>query len=849
MIKVNNRKTINNLAFKSFKANKARNFMAIIAISLTTILFTSLFTIGIGMIESFQNQTLRQSGGDGHAVLKYITDNQYNDMKDHPLIKEISYNKIIADSVDNPKLLKRPVEMYYMDETGMKLGFAKPTTGKVPVKEREIITDTETLDLLGVPHEIGATVPLTYTIKGEQLQSNFILSGFWESDIVLNVGFVIVSEEFIEANASKLENTYKEDSDLTGSINSYIMFNNSFNIEEKLHKVITESGYTIPDDNERKDFLSTDIVSNVNWAYLSNNFSVADPATIISLSMLAILIVVTGYLIIYNIFQISVLKDIKLYGLLKTIGTTSEQLNKIISRQAILLSIIGIPFGLLIGFFLGKSLLPMIMIFTNYSSENAIVSLNPIIFIGASLFSIITVFISTLKPGKIAGKVSPIEAVRYSGNSGEVKKKIKNSTDGGKIWKMALSNLGRNKKRTFIAILSMTLGLVLLNSVFTLANGFDMNKYISKFVDNDFLIGHANYFNMNRFRSPEDELSENFISSVERQDGFDGGGRIYYNINVGSCSIYRENPDELSYLGVPLNKANNGQPTLDLYGMEDFLLSRLDIVEGNLNLEKLKSGDYIIEGVHEDDYGNIVWGSSEYNIGDTVKINVDGKDYNYEVMAKTRIKTSTITNRTYGNFTMYLPEEEYLKIVATPHVMSYAFNVRDDKEKEIELFLNRYTEHVEPLMNYESKETYVDTFKDFRNMLIIVGGILSFIIGLIGILNFINSMFTSIWTRKREFAMLQSIGMTGKQLNRMLSFEGLYYAICTIVLSLILGIVFSKAVIGGIVSKLWFFSYDFMITPLIITYPIIILIALIVPYISYTIIKKGSIIERLREIN
>lgn len=139
MIKVNNRKTINNLALKSFKANKIRNFMAIIAISLTTTLFTSLFTIGIGMIESFQDQTLRQSGSDGHAVLKYITDDQYSDIKDHPLIKKISYNRIIADSVDNSELLKRPVEMYYMNETGMELGFSQPTTGKVPVKKKKLL--------------------------------------------------------------------------------------------------------------------------------------------------------------------------------------------------------------------------------------------------------------------------------------------------------------------------------------------------------------------------------------------------------------------------------------------------------------------------------------------------------------------------------------------------------------------------------------------------------------------------------------------------------------------------------------------------------------------------------------
>jgi len=133
-------------------------------------------------------------------------------------------------------------------------------------------------------------------------------------------------------------------------------------------------------------------------------------------------------------------------------------------------------------------------------------------------------------------------------------------------------------------------------------------------------------------------------------------------------------------------------------------------------------------------------------------------------------------------------------------------------------------------------------------MLIVVGGILSLIVGLIGILNFINSMFTSIWARRQEFAMLQSIGMTDKQLNRLLSFEGLYYAVYTMILSLVLGIIFSVAVIGGIVSEMWFFSYKFVVTPLLVTYPIMIMVSLAVPYKAYSYIRKGSIVERLREI-
>ena len=102
-------------------------------------------------------------------------------------------------------------------------------------------------------------------------------------------------------------------------------------------------------------------------------------------------------------------------------------------------------------------------------------------------------------------------------------------------------------------------------------------------------------------------------------------------------------------------------------------------------------------------------------------------------------------------------------------------------------FLNNYIDSVEPGMDFESKATYISSFDDLTSLIITIGGVLSSIIGIIGIANFVNSVLTSVITRKKEFAMLQSIGMTGRQLKRMLSFEGLYYAMGTIITSLVLG--------------------------------------------------------------
>ena len=124
---------------------------------------------------------------------------------------------------------------------------------------------------------------------------------------------------------------------------------------------------------------------------------------------------------------------------------------------------------------------------------------------------------------------------------------------------------------------------------------------------------------------------------------------------------------------------------------------------------------------------------------------------------------------------------------------------------------------------------------------------LSVIIGLIGIVNFINSVLTSIITRQKEFAMLQSIGMTGKQLKQMLSYEGLYYAIGTIIASLIVGVLFSLLVVQAVASSFWFFTYHFVIWPMLVVYPFLILLTVIIPSILYRKFSKRSIIERLHQ--
>lgn len=847
----NNTPIIKRLSGRYFKAGKSRNVIAGVAIALTTLLFTAIFTLGSGLMDTIQDQNIRRQGGDGQAVLNNVSDKVYGDIKGHPLIEKIAYTKVVSYRLKVPGMEKWPAEMWYMDDTALDLARYTPTTGRVPQAVNEIIADTRTLETLGVPAEVGQTVTLQYEIKGTQYATDFTLCGFWETDSLSGIGRLIVSKAFVDAHSELLTYTYPEDNDYSGVVAAYLMFRGSGAVEPKLHQLLAETGYTCdtmggsPSDGNY-------VIARVSPAYQSGDL-LGNPALILSGFAGILLIMVTGYLIIYNIFQISVIQDIQSYGQLKTLGTTGRQIKRLINRQSLRLSAIGIPIGLLAGFLIGKALMPFLMDGTVYSADAGIkVTANPLIFIGAAAFAFLTVWISVRKPAKIAGSVSPIEALRYTesdaGAFGRKTALTKKSTAGAKIHRMALSNLGRNRKRTLLVILSMTLSLVLWGTVFTLSGGFDIEKYVAKFVNKDFVISTADYFNY-KFETSEIELTASFVEAVRRHDAFEYGGGLYstrtleeaFSAESGAVSSY--------------NKDEEGNPYVRFFGADDFLLESMEAVEGTVDREALKGGGYVLYGLACDDKGNVI-DNPAIRPGDTLRFHhvtmdgltgtIDGA-FELTIMAKVRINENTDTTRNTGEARFYLPTGQFLPLCGQPHMVSFPFNVKEGMEPAMEEFLSGYVEDVEPRMNYDSKETYIRSFHDLTSLIITIGGALSIIIGFIGIANFVNSVLTSIITRCREFAMLQSIGMTGRQLKRLLVWEGLYYAAGTIIASTVIGTAFSAIAVRAIAGGIWFFTYRFIFWPMLAVYPFLLLLTMLIPTLLYRGTAKASIIERLRQ--
>lgn len=487
MRKVDNKKVIHRLSDRSFRSGKTRNIIAIFAIALTGMLFTALFTVGIGLADNIQKQTMRSAGGDWHGVFKNITREQYDTLKKDPSIKECADNMLVAYEVKNPEFLKRHVEMWYYPEESYSHYFVEIIDGRIPEKADEILIDEKSLELMGKEAKAGQQITLDLKIRindTETVKRTFTVSGVTKADALMNVGFVIVPGVYLDEYARELTYTYDKDFDPVGAIRMDVNFSNSFSVTEKLEKVVKNAGYSKENGNS--------VDYNGNWAYMASNAE-GDAGAAAAVAAGILLIGFTGYLIIYNIFQISVVRDIRYYGLLKTIGTTGKQIKKIIRRQALFLGLIGIPAGMVLGYFTGKAVIPLIFVISDSNAGNVDTAVfHPLIFVGAAIFSMITIWISTGKPARTAAKVSPVEAVRYTEGGGE-KKKQKKSSDGGKIWKMAFSNLGRNSRKYILVVVSLSLSVVLLNSVFTLTRSFDLDTYLKKFVSYDFQIANAQY--------------------------------------------------------------------------------------------------------------------------------------------------------------------------------------------------------------------------------------------------------------------------------------------------------------------------------------------------------------------
>ncbi len=858
---------VKRLAKQYFRKNKVRNLAAMLAIMLTAFLFSSITSLAFHMVSSMQLSMQMQKGSKADGTLGYMTEEEFEKLLDSDFVEKAGHRRVVAYATNAPS---HSIEINYADSVQQELTFCEPTHGTAPKKANEIATTEKALKALGVEPKVGASVPLEFEIRGKAYHYDMVLSGWWEaSNDTLSVA--IVSEAFVQENPDVFRNTYREDHTLSGVTFSEVVLKDKKNIDEQLDNFVYSVGGD-PRDMSADNF----ILSTPNQMAQG----MVQPETILFAAVFILMFVVCGYLLIYNIFDISVMQDVRQYGLLRTIGASSRQIKSIVNRQAVWLTLAGLPVGLILGFFAGWGMLPVAMKIVNLERgvSGTQISTSPLIFVIAALFTVLTVFVSTRKPARKAARVSPLEAVRYTEKN--TCGKSKRRSRGVSLPRMALANLGRNRRRSVFIILSMLLCIVMFNSVVVVTQSIDEQKFISRRTKAEFTVYNSIAFNVEKgFGHRTDGVPQGVIDMIREQPGVKDERYLYRNTmddrNVQVDYGFEELELTLNEYGNLVCENTNGYPLYlradeegrcygNVMGASENFWEDMAIFEGEKDKELLKqkmlTGDYVIVGC---DMDNLTGAPQKdptteaLKVGNQISFYKDGKIVKTcTILAKATLvgteQETPTTTTARGNIGgdapfVFLSDKAFQELYETPTLLSYGFNMEEAQKQQMEQALSDYVES-DSSVAYTSTKLIKEQADSIRNMILVVGSVIGCIMAFAGLINFTNMIITNMITRRHEFATLQSIGMTKRQLRRLVVYEGVYYAVGADVIGSLAAAALALTVLKNALNSpsMWFFTLKFTLAPAAVIGVLYLILAAVIPLLVLHFFNDGTVVERLR---
>lgn len=830
MFKVDNKKVINDLAKITYKADKKRNILTIAAIFLTTFLLCTIISVGLSYWNTVSLRQQRMQGIDYDIELTEPRDDQISIMRKMDKIEYagLSVKCAIVSKYQDKELDK--VRLYWLDD----ICWEKQTIpalddyeGKYPDKENQMMLSKSALRSMGIQNpKMGMELPLVYQTLAEDSENEdtaktFVLSGWFLDYTGVDKGYV--SEEFYRS-------TGVLQTDLTQG-----------SLKISLKNPLYSENDIIEMQNQIK--LSGNQIIEADYDTISNFIK-----TVLGLVILLALVFMSGYLFIYNTLYISVNRDIRYFGQLKTIGTTSIQIRKMIYKQMLWNAVIGIPLGLACSAIVGKLVIPQLLHALNPTiAISQVGTISLWVFVIAAIFSFGTIMISSQKPAKIAMHCSPIEAMKYIG-AASAKVKNKKRT-GGDIGSMVKMNLFRDKKQFVIIMcsLSLAVSLFLIINVVIYAN--NAKNILNHSYDYDIRLLNQTLLS----DSEEQVINWDFIEQIRSIDGVEdvrvlksATAVVPYQENVygeyykelydsryspgnyeKDMELYKKQPDHHSF-------------TCRVVGIDEVEFEKINnTLQDPLDKEKFKNGE-------------IAFVSKTFTQGDN---GITGKKVEFSIQTaldpdkKEIIETGAMIDDYPAYYSAgYTPDlivsdDFFDEIMGQPLIEMIKIDYDEPFSKSVEASIKKLVES-NKLISWESKLDSYSEMKNSENQITVLGGSLGIIIMLLAISNYMNMMSESMQNRSKEFAVLESVGMTRKQIKKMIVFESLGYSILSIAISLIIGLPASYMVFTNF--NIYRIPFAFPIMKTLFLFIVIIIICVVTSLLVFSRSKSETIIELLR---
>ena len=574
--------------------------------------------------------------------------------------------------------------------------------------------------------------------------------------------------------------------------------------------------------------------------------------------LVASLVIIATIATIYNSFSIAISERKKQFGILNSIGATKSQIMKLVFLEGFLVSIVGIPIGLLSGTIAIDIVFKVIKTFFKTSMFGELdlrVVFSPIVLIISTLVILLTIFISALIPAINAAKISPLEAIKNSSNLKVGK--IKSSKLIKKIFKtegeLAYKNLRRNKGKFRITLFSLVISIV----IFISFNGFvdmfiEANQINYGSITNDLTLYENNLLTKEEVQKTIDELKKiNGLKDVAIDKGYN------LNVHVDEKNINKDLRESLKQSRyVDMDNSNYNFINSRLYIPGYFSISNIKLSEGKFDRKtaKAENGVILVRYSYQESLakkGKVVL--SNYKVGDTLNCTITSYDSDGKESAKeVKLKILAITDEILTGNNQY-PETSF-GVVAYDDLIP-SLGITDDKSSSIYYVATNREKSTRDEVKKVAEEnnlSVIDSIDEAQKleqtmnvMKIFVYGFIV-VISLVSVTNIINTISTNINLRKREFAVIKSIGVTPQGFKKMIYMESILYGILSLLYGIPIGIcmnVLMNKILEGMITVQTLIPYK----AILICVVAIFVITFIASYIPLKKMSKENIIDNIRQ--
>ena len=786
------------IAKSNLKQNKSKSILIIITIILSTLMLSS---IGIYIVDAgaYQKENTIKYSGNYQGILANVDEKQADILSNHADVELTGeMNGVGVEKLEDDS----NISLAYMNEDALKLNSFEFIKGKLPSKENEIVLDSGALKALGYKNkDLGEKIKISYDDykSDKKIEKEFIISGILKTSEISEAGkyyYAIISESYMRNTRDMSQEDF----------NIYVKFNDKSNL-------------SIEQAKEKLDKIANDIgLDTINTAVNENYINALKPdmETIMGGVFVGLVIVLSSILVIYNIFYISIVTKVQEFGKLRAIGATKKQIKNIVFKEGFILAGIAIPIGIILGYVLANIIIKSFMDIDVKSSRLPVI-------LSVVVISFISVVLSLLKPMKVASKVSIVDAVRYTGNKISNKSKRKGYKNIN-LKRLSHANLERNKKRTYMTLASLILSGTIFITVSTALESFDAEKMAREHFPYDIEVRLSGY-EMNSDKNPKDNLnilqmdnplSKDFFNQIKNMEGIK---RIE---SARSVKIGMEDYDvEFKY------------DLLQSINENDVKSLNKNIIDGKINLERLQTGDEIVI-THVDT-------AKEMGVKAGDKIRLTLYDGDKKIKKEFKVQAIAMGVPSFGIGKDFI--DRTLKYDSTSSLGIYT---EEGKYQEIKDSIKKIAKN-NGFLETDFIDSRIESNKATISFIKIMGYTLTGIIGVIGFMNLVNTMITSIVTGKKELGMLQAIGLTNKQLVKMLNSEAMYYTSGMMIGSILFGGILGYiAVIFLKKTGLSYATYSLPIVPILLMIVCILIAQFITTYLIGRSFNKESLIDRVR---